>query len=72
MLRFIYEHTRYFIFVPAVIHSTNKKRSSATRDFFCLFFVKSRQVLTQMTPQIIGEVDTLLGNKPHSKKEARA
>ncbi|CAL8267576.1 unnamed protein product [Merluccius merluccius] len=30
------------------------------------------RVLTQMTPQTIGEIDTLLGNKPHSKKEARA
>ncbi|KAK0152691.1 Voltage-gated potassium channel subunit beta-3 [Merluccius polli] len=29
-------------------------------------------VLTQMTPQTIGEIETLLGNKPHSKKEAQA
>ncbi|XP_048122745.1 voltage-gated potassium channel subunit beta-2 isoform X2 [Alosa alosa] len=30
------------------------------------------QVLTQMTPQAVSEIDALLGNKPHSKKETRA
>uniref|UniRef100_A0A3Q2C632 Potassium voltage-gated channel subfamily A regulatory beta subunit 3 n=1 Tax=Cyprinodon variegatus TaxID=28743 RepID=A0A3Q2C632_CYPVA len=30
------------------------------------------QILTQMTPQTITEIDALLGNKPHSKKETRA
>uniref|UniRef100_A0A8C3G1L6 Potassium voltage-gated channel subfamily A regulatory beta subunit 3 n=1 Tax=Cyclopterus lumpus TaxID=8103 RepID=A0A8C3G1L6_CYCLU len=29
-------------------------------------------ILTQMTPQTITEIDALLGNKPHSKKELRA
>ncbi|KAA0716288.1 Voltage-gated potassium channel subunit beta-3 K(+) channel subunit beta-3 [Triplophysa tibetana] len=30
------------------------------------------RILTQMTPQTVGEIDALLGNKPHSKKESRA
>jgi len=30
------------------------------------------QILSQMTPQTIAEIDTLLGNKPHAKKESRA
>lgn len=30
------------------------------------------QILSQMTPQTITEIDALLGNKPHSKKESRA
>lgn len=30
------------------------------------------QVLTQLTPQAVSEIDSLLGNKPHSKKETRA
>lgn len=30
------------------------------------------QILSQMTPQTITEIDALLGNKPHSKKELRA
>uniref|UniRef100_A0A8C3G1N6 Potassium voltage-gated channel subfamily A regulatory beta subunit 3 n=1 Tax=Cyclopterus lumpus TaxID=8103 RepID=A0A8C3G1N6_CYCLU len=30
------------------------------------------RILTQMTPQTITEIDALLGNKPHSKKELRA
>uniref|UniRef100_A0A671YSZ3 Voltage-gated potassium channel subunit beta-1 n=1 Tax=Sparus aurata TaxID=8175 RepID=A0A671YSZ3_SPAAU len=29
-------------------------------------------ILSQMTPQTITEIDALLGNKPHSKKELRA
>ncbi|MEQ2295575.1 Voltage-gated potassium channel subunit beta-3, partial [Ameca splendens] len=29
-------------------------------------------ILSQMTTQTITEIDTLLGNKPHSKKETRA
>uniref|UniRef100_A0A3Q2QPS8 Potassium voltage-gated channel subfamily A regulatory beta subunit 3 n=1 Tax=Fundulus heteroclitus TaxID=8078 RepID=A0A3Q2QPS8_FUNHE len=29
-------------------------------------------ILSQMTPQTITEIDALLGNKPHSKKETRA
>uniref|UniRef100_A0A3P8WY38 Voltage-gated potassium channel subunit beta-1 n=1 Tax=Cynoglossus semilaevis TaxID=244447 RepID=A0A3P8WY38_CYNSE len=29
-------------------------------------------ILSQMTPQTITEIDALLGNKPHSKKESRA
>uniref|UniRef100_A0A3B3QIX7 Potassium voltage-gated channel subfamily A regulatory beta subunit 3 n=1 Tax=Paramormyrops kingsleyae TaxID=1676925 RepID=A0A3B3QIX7_9TELE len=32
----------------------------------------SIQVLSQMTPQTVSEIDSLLGNKPHSKKESRA
>lgn len=32
----------------------------------------SLQILSQMTPQTITEIDALLGNKPHSKKELRA
>uniref|UniRef100_A0A667X6T6 Potassium voltage-gated channel subfamily A regulatory beta subunit 3 n=1 Tax=Myripristis murdjan TaxID=586833 RepID=A0A667X6T6_9TELE len=31
-----------------------------------------RVILSQMTPQTITEIDALLGNKPHSKKESRA
>ncbi|XP_013876096.1 voltage-gated potassium channel subunit beta-2 isoform X1 [Austrofundulus limnaeus] len=30
------------------------------------------QILSQMTPQTITEIDALLGNKPHAKKESRA
>ncbi|XP_057183021.1 voltage-gated potassium channel subunit beta-3-like [Triplophysa rosa] len=30
------------------------------------------RILSQMTPQTVGEIDALLGNKPHSKKESRA
>uniref|UniRef100_A0A8C5DBQ6 Voltage-gated potassium channel subunit beta-3-like n=1 Tax=Gouania willdenowi TaxID=441366 RepID=A0A8C5DBQ6_GOUWI len=30
------------------------------------------RILSQMTPQTITEMDALLGNKPHSKKESRA
>uniref|UniRef100_A0A8C1LGP8 Potassium voltage-gated channel subfamily A regulatory beta subunit 3 n=1 Tax=Cyprinus carpio TaxID=7962 RepID=A0A8C1LGP8_CYPCA len=30
------------------------------------------RVLSQMTPQAVSEIDALLGNKPHSKKESRA
>ncbi|XP_016099975.1 voltage-gated potassium channel subunit beta-2 isoform X1 [Sinocyclocheilus grahami] len=30
------------------------------------------RVLSQMTPQTVSEIDALLGNKPHSKKESRA
>lgn len=30
------------------------------------------QILSQMNPQTITEIDALLGNKPHSKKELRA
>ncbi|XP_065140508.1 voltage-gated potassium channel subunit beta-2 isoform X1 [Paramisgurnus dabryanus] len=30
------------------------------------------RILSQMNPQTIGEIDALLGNKPHSKKESRA
>nr|XP_005997962.1 PREDICTED: voltage-gated potassium channel subunit beta-3 [Latimeria chalumnae]XP_014345089.1 PREDICTED: voltage-gated potassium channel subunit beta-3 [Latimeria chalumnae] len=30
------------------------------------------QVLPQLTPQTIGEIDSLLGNKPHAKKESRS
>ncbi|XP_060910731.1 voltage-gated potassium channel subunit beta-2 isoform X2 [Labrus bergylta] len=30
------------------------------------------RILTQMTPQTVTEIDALLGNKPHSKKELRA
>ncbi|KAL2094924.1 hypothetical protein ACEWY4_009643 [Coilia grayii] len=30
------------------------------------------RVLTQLTPQAVSEIDSLLGNKPHSKKETRA
>ncbi|XP_061595649.1 voltage-gated potassium channel subunit beta-2-like isoform X2 [Cololabis saira] len=30
------------------------------------------QILSQMNPQTITEIDALLGNKPHSKKESRA
>uniref|UniRef100_A0AAY4C074 Voltage-gated potassium channel subunit beta-1 n=1 Tax=Denticeps clupeoides TaxID=299321 RepID=A0AAY4C074_9TELE len=30
------------------------------------------RVLSQMTPQTVNEIDSLLGNKPHSKKESRA
>ncbi|KAM4620040.1 voltage-gated potassium channel subunit beta-2 isoform 1-T1 [Polymixia lowei] len=30
------------------------------------------RLLSQMTPQTIAEIDALLGNKPHSKKESRA
>uniref|UniRef100_A0A3Q0QS63 Voltage-gated potassium channel subunit beta-1 n=1 Tax=Amphilophus citrinellus TaxID=61819 RepID=A0A3Q0QS63_AMPCI len=29
-------------------------------------------ILSQMTPQTVTEIDALLGNKPHSKKESRA
>uniref|UniRef100_A0A665VFR4 Voltage-gated potassium channel subunit beta-1 n=1 Tax=Echeneis naucrates TaxID=173247 RepID=A0A665VFR4_ECHNA len=29
-------------------------------------------ILSQMTPQTVAEIDALLGNKPHSKKESRA
>ncbi|XP_039193912.1 voltage-gated potassium channel subunit beta-3 isoform X2 [Crotalus tigris] len=32
----------------------------------------SIQVLTQLTPQIIQEMDAILGNKPNAKKESRA
>uniref|UniRef100_A0A8C9W8M7 Potassium voltage-gated channel subfamily A regulatory beta subunit 3 n=1 Tax=Scleropages formosus TaxID=113540 RepID=A0A8C9W8M7_SCLFO len=32
----------------------------------------SLRVLSQMTPQMVSEIDSLLGNKPHSKKESRA
>uniref|UniRef100_A0A3B3RSH6 Voltage-gated potassium channel subunit beta-1 n=1 Tax=Paramormyrops kingsleyae TaxID=1676925 RepID=A0A3B3RSH6_9TELE len=32
----------------------------------------SLRVLSQMTPQTLSEMDSLLGNKPHSKKESRA
>ncbi|KAG8141054.1 hypothetical protein E2320_003656, partial [Naja naja] len=31
-----------------------------------------RQVLTQLTPQVIQEIDAVLGNKPNAKKESRA
>ncbi|KAM6984457.1 voltage-gated potassium channel subunit beta-2-like isoform 2-T2 [Tautogolabrus adspersus] len=30
------------------------------------------RILSQMTPQTVTEIDALLGNKPHSKKELRA
>nr|XP_021332362.1 voltage-gated potassium channel subunit beta-2-like [Danio rerio] len=30
------------------------------------------RLLSQMTPQTVSEIDALLGNKPHSKKESRA
>ncbi|KAJ8266200.1 hypothetical protein GJAV_G00127630 [Gymnothorax javanicus] len=30
------------------------------------------RVLTQLSPQSVSEIDALLGNKPHSKKESRA
>uniref|UniRef100_A0A4W4G3K2 NADP-dependent oxidoreductase domain-containing protein n=1 Tax=Electrophorus electricus TaxID=8005 RepID=A0A4W4G3K2_ELEEL len=30
------------------------------------------RVLSQMTPQTVSEIDALLGNKPHAKKESRA
>ncbi|XP_029374472.1 voltage-gated potassium channel subunit beta-3-like isoform X5 [Echeneis naucrates] len=30
------------------------------------------RILSQMTPQTVAEIDALLGNKPHSKKESRA
>ncbi|KAG9338997.1 hypothetical protein JZ751_024395 [Albula glossodonta] len=30
------------------------------------------RILSQMTPQTVSEIDSLLGNKPHSKKESRA
>uniref|UniRef100_A0AAX7TBU5 NADP-dependent oxidoreductase domain-containing protein n=1 Tax=Astatotilapia calliptera TaxID=8154 RepID=A0AAX7TBU5_ASTCA len=30
------------------------------------------RILSQMTPQTVTEMDALLGNKPHSKKESRA
>lgn len=36
------------------------------------FSACSSQILTQMTPQIVTEIDALLGNKPHSKKELRS
>ncbi|XP_075062557.1 voltage-gated potassium channel subunit beta-3 isoform X2 [Mixophyes fleayi] len=32
----------------------------------------SIQVLSQMTPQVIGEIDQILGNKPNIKKDSRA
>ncbi|XP_064185092.1 voltage-gated potassium channel subunit beta-2-like isoform X2 [Anguilla rostrata] len=32
----------------------------------------SIRILSQMTPQTVNEMDSLLGNKPHSKKESRA
>ncbi|XP_048853764.1 voltage-gated potassium channel subunit beta-2 [Brienomyrus brachyistius] len=32
----------------------------------------SLRVLSQMSPQTLSEMDSLLGNKPHSKKESRA
>ncbi|XP_066578364.1 voltage-gated potassium channel subunit beta-2 isoform X1 [Amia ocellicauda] len=32
----------------------------------------SLRILSQMTPQTVSEIDSLLGNKPHSKKESRA
>ncbi|XP_063157720.1 voltage-gated potassium channel subunit beta-3 isoform X4 [Candoia aspera] len=32
----------------------------------------SIQVLTQLTPQVVQEIDALLGNKPNAKKESRA
>ncbi|XP_032093429.1 LOW QUALITY PROTEIN: voltage-gated potassium channel subunit beta-3 [Thamnophis elegans] len=32
----------------------------------------SIQVLTQLTPQVIQEIDAILGNKPNAKKESRA
>ncbi|KAJ8387417.1 hypothetical protein AAFF_G00156550 [Aldrovandia affinis] len=32
----------------------------------------SIRVLSQLTPQTVNEMDSLLGNKPHSKKESRA
>ncbi|MBN3318841.1 KCAB3 protein, partial [Atractosteus spatula] len=32
----------------------------------------SIRVLSQLSPQTVSEIDSLLGNKPHSKKEARA
>uniref|UniRef100_A0A670Z981 Potassium voltage-gated channel subfamily A regulatory beta subunit 3 n=1 Tax=Pseudonaja textilis TaxID=8673 RepID=A0A670Z981_PSETE len=32
----------------------------------------SIQVLTQLTPQVIQEIDAVLGNKPNAKKESRA
>ncbi|XP_077171856.1 voltage-gated potassium channel subunit beta-3 isoform X3 [Paroedura picta] len=32
----------------------------------------SIQVLTQLTPQVVQEIDALLGNKPNTKKESRA
>uniref|UniRef100_A0A8D0HD74 Potassium voltage-gated channel subfamily A regulatory beta subunit 3 n=1 Tax=Sphenodon punctatus TaxID=8508 RepID=A0A8D0HD74_SPHPU len=32
----------------------------------------SIQVLSQLTPQVIQEIDALLGNKPNTKKESRA
>uniref|UniRef100_A0A672ZK70 Potassium voltage-gated channel subfamily A regulatory beta subunit 3 n=1 Tax=Sphaeramia orbicularis TaxID=375764 RepID=A0A672ZK70_9TELE len=34
--------------------------------------VENLGILSQMTPQTITEIDALLGNKPHSKKESRA
>lgn len=37
-----------------------------------VFSLSSSQILSQMTPQTITEIDALLGNKPHSKKELRA
>uniref|UniRef100_A0A8C8MDJ4 NADP-dependent oxidoreductase domain-containing protein n=1 Tax=Oncorhynchus tshawytscha TaxID=74940 RepID=A0A8C8MDJ4_ONCTS len=30
------------------------------------------RLISQMTPQTVAEIDSLLGNKPHSKKESRA
>lgn len=40
--------------------------------FKIAIFSSSLQILSQMTPQIITEIDALLGNKPHSKKELRS
>uniref|UniRef100_A0A671KGK1 Voltage-gated potassium channel subunit beta-3-like n=1 Tax=Sinocyclocheilus anshuiensis TaxID=1608454 RepID=A0A671KGK1_9TELE len=34
--------------------------------------LETKAVLSQMTPQTVSEMDALLGNKPHSKKESRA
>lgn len=51
------------------------KQTKTNRSHFKNFFavlLSSLQILSQMTPQTITEIDALLGNKPHLKKESRA
>lgn len=40
--------------------------------FLTVCYPSFSQILSQMTPQTVTEIDALLGNKPHSKKESRA
>lgn len=59
---------------PALFLHHHEKYCTLINIGFLFFFLllSSSQILSQMTPQTITEIDALLGNKPHSKKELRA